>query len=840
MKIVDYMLAKIAPRLRQKRLLVIYDPAGRFKSLAETLAKSQQAQFLNATTHLLDALKSTHLGIQAGLKQAIVVYLPHPAPQTIEAKVVDPFAAFAEIGARFPASPADEYEQLCLQALPQKEAAVRELFAHCDSLKGPDFELVEPLFEDTSTKWTMLRGLSGKKSESELLQWLLPANDRTYLSAAAEIRPFALQFLGVSLTESDFQNISVAQEKLWMAALMTEFMAVRTEEAPAEFASVAVAPLASRNLVLDTVQNLRNNRETQAIYEKFARQIATKLDVASHLNSISVDKTRCTFVEESQRIKQQILVALTKGQFSDVEQLVDCLSKSIWQKNNDVFLRFVKSSVAFWQKLSRLENELNDPPSQIRIKETIDSYCRIGADVDGLARRFVSQADELRAQDTEELHEEKLGTLSSHLLSTYRSLKEREHSRFINAIVEDGWPSGAENNASVFATNVAPLLSQGARVVLIVVDALRYEMALSLTRSLQNFAPKLKPACATLPTITSVGKASLLPGGESLSLEVEYKTNSITPKIGDMSIQSVDDRMKILRGQFGDRFKQMSTKEFLPKKPSEFAKTEFLCLRYDDIDETLEAETGSMFDAISRGVQHLNQIVRRIAAIGKFTDVVIVTDHGFGLNLQVGAGDKCEKPEGNWVSTHERFLLGEGHSDAANIVVPSEHLGIKSNARYAAFPRALCTYQAGRQYFHGGVSLAETVVPVIALRFSQNSGKETNTSDQLLLGLVPRKQKFTTLIVRLTLKILSKPLQLEKELTEHPVQIVITKKGSKEQAGIVLDNDAGVLTVIDGDIDFRVKLNRFDEQSRTIQVTALDQQTGKRLAETSFEVEIMQ
>ena len=384
MKIVDYMLAKIAPRLRQKRLLVIYDPAGRFKSLAETLAKSQQAQFLNATTHLLDALKSTHLGIQAGLKQAIVVYLPHPAPQTIEAKVVDPFAAFAEIGARFPASPADEYEQLCLQALPQKEAAVRELFAHCDSLKGPDFELVEPLFEDTSTKWTMLRGLSGKKSESELLQWLLPANDRTYLSAAAEIRPFALQFLGVSLTESDFQNISVAQEKLWMAALMTEFMAVRTEEAPAEFASVAVAPLASRNLVLDTVQNLRNNRETQAIYEKFARQIATKLDVASHLNSISVDKTRCTFVEESQRIKQQILVALTKGQFSDVEQLVDCLSKSIWQKNNDVFLRFVKSSVAFWQKLSRLENELNDPPSQIRIKETIDSYCRIGADVDGL------------------------------------------------------------------------------------------------------------------------------------------------------------------------------------------------------------------------------------------------------------------------------------------------------------------------------------------------------------------------------------------------------------------------------------------------------------------------
>lgn len=840
MKIVDYILGKIAPRLRQKRLLVIYDPAGRFESLAETLAHSHQALFLNATTHILDALKNTHLAIQSGLKQAVVIYLPHPAPQTIEAKVADPFAAFAEIGAQFPASPADEYEQLCLQALTQKEDAVRDLFAHCDSLKGPDFELVEPLFEDTSTKWTMLRGLSGKKSEAELLQWLLAADDKVYLSATAEICPFALQFLGVHITEADSKSANLTREKLWMAALMTEFMAVRAETAPAEFASVSVAPLASRNLVLETVRNLRNNRETQEIYEKFACQTAAKLDIASHLGSISVDKTRCTFVEESQAIKQQILVVLTKGQFSDVEQFAECLSKSIWQQNNDVFLRFVRSTVAFWQKLSKLEHELNDISSQIRTKETIDSYCRIGASVDGLARRFVAQTDELRAQDLEDLYAEKLETLNSHLLGSYRSVKEREHSRFIDAIVEDGWPSGADNNASVFATEVAPLLNQGARVALVVVDALRYEVALSLVKSLQNFAPKLKPACAVLPTITTVGKASLLPGGESLSIDVDYKTNSITPKIGGTAIQSVDDRMKFLRGQFGDRFKQMSTKEFLPKKPSEFAKTDFLCLRYDDIDETLETETSSMFDAISRGVQHVSQVVRRIAAIGKFTDVLIITDHGFGLNLRVGAGDKCEKPEGNWVSTHERFLLGEGQSDAANIVVPSEHLGIKSNVRHAAFPRALCAYQAGRQYFHGGVSLAESVVPVIALHFSQNPGKETNNSGQLLLRLVPRRKKFTTLIVRLTLKILSKPLQLENEQTEHPVQIVITKKGSKEQAGLVLDNDAGVLTVIDGDIDFRVKLNRFDEPNRTIQVVALDQQTGKKLAETSFEVEVMQ
>ena len=839
MKIVDYIRNKIAPRLRQKRLLVIYDPAGRFKSIAETLAHSQKAMFLDATIHLLDVLKNTHLAIQSGLKPAVVIYVPQPAPQTIEAKVEDPFAAFAEIGAQFPASPADEYEQLCLQAFPRKEAAVRDLFSHCDSQKGPDFELVEPLFEDTSTKWTMLKGLSNKQSEAELLQWVLAADDKIYLQAAAEIRLFASQFLGVSLTEEDSKNAQASRAKLWMAALMTEFMAVRAETAPAVFASISVAPIAFRNLVLETVRNLRNNRDTQETYEKFARQTAAKLDIVSHLGSVCIDKTCCTFEEETRAIKQQILNALTESQLPIVEQLVGCLTKSIWLQNNDVFPDFVNSTVSFCHELSKLDNELNAISSKIRVKEVINSYCRIGAIVDRSARRFVARVNDLRAQDTDDIYTEKLETLCSRLLNSYRSLKEREHARFVNAVIEDGWPSGADSNASVFTTEVTPLLNLGSRVVLVIVDALRYEVALSLAESLQNFTPQLKPACAALPTITAVGKASLLPKGESLSIDVDFKANSMTPKLGDSTVLFVDDRMKVLRGQYGDRFKHMLTKEFLGKKPSDFAKTELLCLRYDDIDETLETETSSMLDAISRGVQHLNQVVRRIAAIEKFTEVLIVTDHGFGLNLKVGAGDKCDKPEGHWVSTHERFLLGKGHQDAANVVLTSEHLGIKTNASYAAFPRALCAYQAGRKYFHGGVSLAEAVVPIMALHFSQSSPKKNNASNQFKLSLVPRKPKFTTLIVRLTLKVYPAP-QLFEEQTEYPIQIVITKKDSKEQAGLVLDNDAGVLTVIDSDVDFRVKLNSFEEPSRTIQVTALDQQTGKRLAETSFEVEIMQ
>ena len=160
MKIVDFILSKITPRLRQRRLLVVYDSSGRFKPVAEMLAQKQKALYLDASTHLLEALKTTHFALQAGLKQPVVIYVPHPKPETLEQKLKDPFAGFSEIGAQFPATGADDYEQLCLLALPKKEAAIRDVFAHSDPLRGPDFELIEPLFEDGSVKWPSMRALS--------------------------------------------------------------------------------------------------------------------------------------------------------------------------------------------------------------------------------------------------------------------------------------------------------------------------------------------------------------------------------------------------------------------------------------------------------------------------------------------------------------------------------------------------------------------------------------------------------------------------------------------------------------------------------------------------------
>ncbi|MDQ4044273.1 MAG: PglZ domain-containing protein, partial [Chloroflexota bacterium] len=124
-----------------------------------------------------------------------------------------------------------------------------------------------------------------------------------------------------------------------------------------------------------------------------------------------------------------------------------------------------------------------------------------------------------------------------------------------------------------------------------------------------------------------------------------------------------------------------------------------------------------------------------------FQEVLIVTDHGFYLNTATEAGDVGGKPPGEWLTIHERFLLGDGAGDAANFVLPAERLGIRGDFSQAAGPRALVAYRAGQTYFHGGVSLQEAVVPVISIRLR---GAEPQTAKKPSITLSYKRGKNIT------------------------------------------------------------------------------------------------
>jgi hypothetical protein len=61
-------------------------------------------------------------------------------------------------------------------------------------------------------------------------------------------------------------------------------------------------------------------------------------------------------------------------------------------------------------------------------------------------------------------------------------------------------------------------------------------------------------------------------------------------------------------------------------------------------------------------------------------------------------------------------MLGDGSADGHSLVVSAEKIGIQGDFSQAALPRSMAPYRSGHLYFHGGVSLAEAIVPVLVAR----------------------------------------------------------------------------------------------------------------------------
>jgi hypothetical protein len=299
----------------------------------------------------------------------------------------------------------------------------------------------------------------------------------------------------------------------------------------------------------------------------------------------------------------------------------------------------------------------------------------------------------------------------------YRRLVANVQVLFTKHLEASGWPpAGRLSNTDVFDRLVAPKLQEsGRRVAYVLVDALRYELGVALEHQLaEDGRVELHAAFAQLPSITSVGMASLLPGaGQQLFLRAQ--NDGLVPVLGDVPVTNVNQRMDIFRKRYGQRFTEMPLHDFVRSKRQVSDTVELLVLRSGEIDSQLENNPETTLGLIHDTLKRIRFAIHKLKQQG-FHEVVIATDHGFFLNMQAEAGDVCVKPPGNWINVHERSLLGNGGADSHSFAVVAERVGIRGDFAQFAGPRTMAPYRAGLLYFHGGVSLQEAVVPVLTVR----------------------------------------------------------------------------------------------------------------------------
>jgi hypothetical protein len=290
----------------------------------------------------------------------------------------------------------------------------------------------------------------------------------------------------------------------------------------------------------------------------------------------------------------------------------------------------------------------------------------------------------------------------------------------MDSVCKEGWPAGGCLRATqVFDKIVSPLLeTRGKRVGLIFVDALRFELAVSLERQLSSgYTCRLQWVYAQLPTVTSVGMASLLPKADG-NLFLKRDNDQLIPTLSGKPIRTPAERLGYVREFYGDRAAMIDLDELIALKPAEKKKPEpltgvdLLLVKTTDIDEQGEIDAGNLCVFMPHVLAKLIAAVGKLKKLG-FHHVIFATDHGFVLHAGFEAGDVVAKPAGDWVQVKDRCMLGRGSASPETVLFAKEQIGIQGDLESYLVPRSFGTFNKRHPYFHGGLSLQESVTPVI-------------------------------------------------------------------------------------------------------------------------------
>ncbi len=717
MKIQEFIQTHILlPRLQQSGVLVVYDPDRRYHELCSALT-TDTLQVVDASessiTSRAEALAALQQLGQPNAADGVLVYVPAHAPLTDEERQRDPFSIYGACGAVFPAGDGDEYLSLCLKAKADHATEIRRIFQNDPK---PSFAVIDAV--GGGAGWPNLQAVLQVESARDILFALLAPTDKQQAALksqetwAAEAKDLFQNTLGLKLATRAKSWTPIADE-LWRFLLFSEFVFDLPEALPAALAGVPRALSEARPLIEDLCDRLRNDRRSQALYLTRAEEIEASMALPNTCRQIVDLGVRDTFPFEERSFFTQAIEALRRDNVDTLRQQLGRHAHSIWigRGENQVQWQLLQAAASLIEACEDAERQL---PDHTRSQDAlIDFYLAELREVDRRQREFEQAAgDYIDATGL-------LDPVKSRARAVYQKLVNRVQSVFIRHLEKSGWPpAGRLANADVFDRVVAPRLQEsGRRVALLLIDALRYELGVELQKQLGESAPtELQSAFVQLPSVTPVGMASLLPdAGQHLRLG--KKDDTLAPSLGDLPLAGVQARMDVLRKRYGQRFAETSLSDFVKSKAAPASTVELLVIRSNEMDSNFESNPEAAPGLISRTFQQIGAAVHKLRGMG-FQDAIVVTDHGFYLNTAAEAGDVCAKPPGKWITVHERMLLGDGAGDAGSVVLPAETLGIRGDFNQAAVPRAMVAYRAGQTYFHGGASLQEALVPVIAVRLT--------------------------------------------------------------------------------------------------------------------------
>lgn len=281
------------------------------------------------------------------------------------------------------------------------------------------------------------------------------------------------------------------------------------------------------------------------------------------------------------------------------------------------------------------------------------------------------------------------------------------------------------------------------RTAVIISDAFRYESAIELVEVLNKDSKnttKIESMLASVPSVTSLGMANLLP---NTGIEIQGTGFSID----GISTEGTINRTKILK-QAKEKSEAIDFNELIKfdqEKGREFFKNnEIVYIYHNQIDSTGEKikTERKVYDAVLATVEDLALLIRKLNGWNVYRTLV-TADHGFLLSIRdIPETMREDMPEmKDEFLVANRVVIANKIKDGSYQFKLSDTSSIKSELT-VAIPKSINRYRrqgAGVQYVHGGASLQELIVPVI-----EYSRMREDVTEKVKLRLVKFDEKISS------------------------------------------------------------------------------------------------
>lgn len=492
--------------------------------------------------------------------------------------------------------------------------------------------------------------------------------------------------------------------------------------------------------------SFRNDRRSQAALSALAKRASDDLDYGASIEDASFRDlvSGDLFEEADQKIISDLSRAVAEKTVTarEVAEVVRARQSSVWI---DGYRQLYTAIVAAAELLGEL-NAIDITVSSF--DEALERYRTAWFRIDQLYRQFTY------ARRTFE---------GDHPLE---ALREQVEKRYTNKFVyelgnawqqqvdqADEWTSSTlRSQRSFYGAYVEKLVRDDKKAVVIISDALRYEIADELgsrIRQEDRFDADLEAVLGVLPSYTQLGMAALLP-----HRTLKHSPDGKTVLADGQPTNGTGPRSKVLETVGGTAFQSEDFKALSPEERRElFKNNRVLYLYHNRIDATGDklGTERQVFEAVEDTLRDLVDLVKK-AANANATNIFVTADHGF-LFQDEELPDQMflsEKPHGDDILvTNRRYVLGHGLKlDQAFSTFTAAQLGLDGDIE-VQIPKSIHRLRlagGGSRFVHGGATLQEVVVPVLVVN------KKRKSDTRLVnVKVLPDTDKITTgqLVVKL-------------------------------------------------------------------------------------------